>query len=143
MSWVALGFVFVATWCDLRTREIPDALSAALLILAGGASLLGISAATPLQAAAGAGVAFVATICFFQAGVLGGGDVKLLTAVGACVGPLLTASVLVWTGLFGGAFGFASLVHGRRDLAFVPAIAAGLAMVVFLQAGFFDVLLGR
>lgn len=135
MIWVALAFAVVAAVFDLRSREIPDGLSAALILAAVVAVLFGYSELSWLQVVGGAAVGFAIPLLLFGFGILGGGDVKLLTGIGAAVGPLLAASVLFWSGVFGGVLGLWALARGKKDLAYVPAIAAGLLMVSVLQAG--------
>jgi prepilin peptidase CpaA len=52
----------------------------------------------------GAGLGFGLLVVFFAVGGVGAGDVKLLTAVGAWIGPLLTYQVFVASALFGGLY---------------------------------------
>ena len=134
---IALALLLLAaSACDLKTRRIPNGLAAAGLLagLAGHAylgglpgvlwSLAGIAAALPL-------------LLLYAARAFGAGDVKLLLAVGALMGP----SFLLWT-LFGavctaGLLALASVVRrGRftlpppskaRRMPFAPAVALGAA----------------
>lgn len=90
-----------AAWWDLRARRIPNALTltgllAALLLrvpLGMGAVGLGLL---------GAGLAFGLSLVFFLAGGMGGGDVKLLAAVGAFLGPQRLWMALLAMALAGG-----------------------------------------
>ncbi len=128
--------LLAASACDLQTRRIPNGLCAAGVLagLAGHTdlsglpglawSLLGIAAALPL-------------LFLYAARAFGGGDVKLLMAVGALMGPVF----LLWTlgaALF--AAGLPALVsvvrRGRltlpplskaKRMPFAPAVAAGAA----------------
>src|SRR6185312_11937421 len=52
----------------------------------------------------GAGLGFGLLVVFFAVGGVGAGDVKLLTAVGAWLGPYLTYQVFVASALFGGVY---------------------------------------
>ena len=61
----------------------------------------------------------------FYLGGLGGADVKLVAALGAAVGPVSLLCVLFWTALAGGLLALAAKSRGKRDFAYVPAIAAG------------------
>jgi prepilin peptidase CpaA len=101
-----IAVVVAATACvyDLRTRRIPNALTfgAALIALlfhaltggpsalamAGGGWLLGIGLFVP----------------FFMLGGLGAGDVKLLGAIGAWLGPASVLRVGLYSALAGGVF---------------------------------------
>jgi prepilin peptidase CpaA len=85
-----------AAWTDYRSRRIPNALTvaglaAALLLRAG------IGSDAILDGLVGALLAFVLTLPLIVLGVMGGGDAKLLIAIGAFMGPrhFLWAGVLI------------------------------------------------
>lgn len=61
-----------------------------------------------------AGVVFAGSAGLFAAGVMGGGDVKLLTAVTLWAGPQLALMFLFITALAGGLVSLAVLVHAKR-----------------------------
>jgi prepilin peptidase CpaA len=96
MSVAISALMLVAAYCDVRTRRIPNVLT-----------VLGFAVAIGLRATAGLGagidgvtgavLAFVLCLPFFVLGVLGGGDAKLLMALGAFTGPrdLLMAMLLI------------------------------------------------
>ena len=86
LATVALvALLVLACWFDVRERRIPNALT-----LAGAAAALllrsGWGWGSVLEGAAGAGLAVVVGLVPFALGYLGGGDVKLLGAVGASMG---------------------------------------------------------
>jgi prepilin peptidase CpaA len=98
----ALAVAIVAAAFDLRTRKIPNVLTFGVTLLAvflhgytDGWRAAGLSAA---GWAAGVALFFP----FFALGGLGAGDVKLLGAVGACVGPLATVWVALYASIAGG-----------------------------------------
>ena len=96
MSVALSALMLAAAVFDVRSRRIPNALTVsgfvvaiALRFVAGpGAGIDGLT---------GAVLAFVLCLPFFVLGVLGGGDAKLLMAVGAFMGPrdLLMAMLLI------------------------------------------------
>ncbi len=86
---------------DIRSRRVPNALtltSAVAGILFG--ALTGGWAGAG-SSAAGAAVGLAVFLPFFALGGMGGGDVKLMGAIGAWVGPLTA----LWTGLYGAVAG--------------------------------------
>ena len=104
---VVLAVAFVAVAFDVRSRRIPNWLTfgAALvgLVYAGltaGWSGLGTAAAGWL---AGAALFFP----FFALGGMGAGDVKLLAALGAWLGPAESVWVAIFSGAAGGVLGLA------------------------------------
>lgn len=87
---------------DWRSRRLPNWLTLLTLILGVGLSLRGATHVAIGSSLAGAAVGFVFLFPAFALGALGGGDVKLLTAVGAWTGPVGVFVVLVLTTVFGG-----------------------------------------
>lgn len=93
---VFTALLLAAAWSDLRSRRIPNALTmsglaAALLLRA----LVGPEVL--IEGVVGALLAFVLTLPFLMLGVIGGGDVKLLIAIAAFMGPrhFLWAAALI------------------------------------------------
>jgi len=137
------GLLIGAAWQDLRTLHIGNGLSIAVATLFFVWAVLGlIEGSYSPQAfghsiACGAGL-FVVGAAAFAAGILGGGDVKLLAAVGLFAGPTGMVDLLLVTALAGGLLGVAVLAGApigrasaageaalRRRLPYGPAIAMG------------------
>lgn len=81
-----IALAVVAGWSDIRSRRIPNALTVgaaaaalALRALEGGLTMLG-------SGLLALGIAFLLAVPLFAVGAMGGGDVKLLAAVGAFLG---------------------------------------------------------
>jgi prepilin peptidase CpaA len=110
---VVVAVALTAVVFDLRTRRIPNLLTfgaaAAALVYAvydGGLSGLGLAAAGWL---AGAALFFP----FFALGGTGAGDVKLLAALGAWLGPIESVWMAMFAAMAGGVLGLVvALVHG-------------------------------
>ena len=105
--------VFVALCCagDLRTRRIPNWLTLPALVL--GLTLHVVLLGLPGLVASLSGVAVVTALLLpsFALGGIGGGDVKMMAAVGALLGPG-PAVISLMTGMVLG--GIVMLVHVAR-----------------------------
>ena len=136
MSFALVLLLLAASACDLKTRRIPNGITAAGMLagLIGHAYLSGLPGG--LWALAGIAAA-LPLLLLYAARAFGAGDVKLLMAVGALMGP----GFLLWT-LLGAvvAAGLLALVvvirRGRFTLPtpakasrmpFAPAVATGAA----------------
>lgn len=106
---VALGATF-----DVGTRRIPNAITVGGLAVA---LLLRLSlggAGGLVDGLLGALLAFLVTFPLFMLRSMGGGDVKLLTAVGAFLGPADTFVALLATALVGGVLAIVVSLRHRR-----------------------------
>jgi len=105
-----LALVVLAGASDLRTRRIPNALTVTGLGIA--LALRGAVGVEPLAIGLmGAVIAFVPAVLLVVVGGLGGGDAKLLAAVGAFVGPAGLPTTIFVTALVGGAMGAITVVR--------------------------------
>ena len=109
----AFALAAVACWFDVRTRRIPNWLTFP-------AAVLGIVAATAVHgghgtvsSAAGLLVGLALFFPLFVLKGLGGGDVKLLGALGAWLGTSMILGVAFYTTLAGGVLALALLVRYR------------------------------
>ena len=96
-----LVLVATAATIDWRTRRIPNWLNVMTLLLGLGLSFQGTIHTSPAMAFAGLAVGFILLVPAFALGAMGGGDVKLLTAIGAWTGPLGAVVVLIVASLVG------------------------------------------
>ncbi len=115
---VALALA-AASATDLRSMRIPNALTlpTAVLALAYHALTAGVGGLWFSFVGLALGLALM--LAPFLFGVMGGGDVKLMAAVGAWLGPVLTLEAFVLTTLVGG--GYALFELARR-----PAVLRGV-----------------
>jgi prepilin peptidase CpaA len=102
---VVAGVALIAVGWDIATRRIPNALTL-------GAALAALVVHTWVGGWNGAGMALVGwavgVALFFPVFALGGmgaGDVKLLGAVGAWLGPVAAVWVALYSGIAGGLMG--------------------------------------
>jgi prepilin peptidase CpaA len=154
---IAIG-MGAAAIIDLRTRRIPNLLTASLAAIGIGIAAAGIGRVGVGAALLGCllGLAFMLPGHIF--GATGAGDVKLLAAAGALLGPADTLYAFLYTAVAGGALALlvalsrrrlqttlgatARLVRGASDatseieaatsdnrFAYAPAIAIGVLVV--------------
>jgi prepilin peptidase CpaA len=108
---IAVGMALTACVTDLRSRRIPNVLTfggamAALVFHGVSAGKAGL-----LTSLAGWGLGLVFFLLPFALGGLGGGDIKLVAALGAWLGPTLTIWVAVHTGIAGGVLALVAAVR--------------------------------
>jgi prepilin peptidase CpaA len=123
--------LLVALVTDVRTRRIPNWLTAG--IAAGGFGLaFGGGSVTPAQAGLGLLAGLLLMMPGHLIGATGAGDVKLMAAVGAMVGPGLVLRAFLYTAVAGGVFALAvatrrgllvSTLQGAGHLVMAPADA--------------------
>lgn len=102
MPYAALLLALIAGVFDYRSRRIPNWLSLTGLAagLAGNLYLSGFNGLK--QAALGCGLALLLYLPLFLLRAMGGGDVKLMAALGSIIGPNAWLIVFILTALLGG-----------------------------------------
>jgi len=140
IAWFALAVVIIAAGFDLRRREVPDLIPLLLLVAAVAVAVLGQHPGGWLGLVTGLALALAIAWPLLTLRALGGGDVKLLVAIGAALGPLSLLGVLFWTALAGGLLALVTWARGSRRFAYVPAIAAGVLVQCVWPTGVGDVL---
>jgi prepilin peptidase CpaA len=140
---LTLALLATATVTDLRGRRIPNALTIP-------AAVLGVALQAALGGPGGAQIAALGWLVGFGLlalpcllGWMGGGDVKLLAAVGAAQGPTLVLSAGLYGMLVGGLASLAILLQSpasassgrpsRRTLAYAPALALGTLIALLAR----------
>jgi prepilin peptidase CpaA len=112
---LGIGFFAVVAYGDVRTRRIPNELAAAVGALGlARISLAGDAGAALCTVVASAAV-FTAAFVLFRRGLVGGGDVKLLTAASLLVGYDQLLGFLFVMGLCGGLVALAILAADKLD----------------------------
>ena len=94
--------VALAAAIDWRSRRIPNWLVLGLLIIGLGLSAQGLTAVSFTYSLLGIAAGFVLLFPAFALGAMGGGDVKLLAAIGAWCGPVGALAVLLSATVAGG-----------------------------------------
>src|SRR5262249_31683102 len=105
--------VLTATIVDIRTRRIPNVLTASMTGLGLGLAAVGVGGAS----IGAAGIGFVVGVALMLPGHLlgatGAGDVKLMAAIGTLVGPVLMVKVFLFTAIAGGVLAVAVALRRR------------------------------
>lgn len=127
LAWMAVGLGCAATFDDLRRREVANWINLAGLVGGLGWHLWTGGAAGLGRAVAGAAAGFLVFLAFHIVGAMGAGDVKLMAAFGALLGPsgILPAALL--TAVAGGLLAGVWLAAKRsaRRIPYAPAITLG------------------
>ena len=103
-----------ATVIDLRSRRIPNALTGAMAGLGLALAVTGVSGVTLPGSIAGLVIGLAVMMPGYALGATGAGDVKLMGAVGAIVGPPLVLSAFICTSLAGGVLAIIVAVRRKR-----------------------------
>jgi prepilin peptidase CpaA len=113
-SAMTLGLLLVTAWRDVVTRTIPNTIGLLLVatgviarIVNGGPSALALSAGTAL-------LLFVLLLLAYSRGFIGGGDVKIMTALAVGLSPLDCYIFVIATAIAGGFLGICYLLLSRR-----------------------------
>jgi prepilin peptidase CpaA len=111
---LVLGAGLAAAVIDLNTRRVPNTLTGAvalagLLLAVSGYGRVGAGAAL-----AGCVIGLLLMLPGHLFGATGGGDVKLLAALGTLLGPWETITAFVVTAIAGGVIAIGVALHRRR-----------------------------
>jgi prepilin peptidase CpaA len=120
---LVLGVCLVAVFTDVRTRRIPNWLTFGLAGVAFAVHALDGWSALAASLAVFAAI-FLLGLFLFSAGIMGGGDVKLVAAAGAAFGYPDAASFVIYTMLAGGILALAVSAFQRRTLSVVRSSLA-------------------
>jgi prepilin peptidase CpaA len=103
----------VATVIDMRTRRIPNELTAAIAGVGVGLAASGTSGISVWASMAGFALGLALMMPGHALGATGAGDVKLMAAVGAVVGPSMVVTAFLFTAI-AGVLALAVAVRRRR-----------------------------
>jgi prepilin peptidase CpaA len=127
---IAVGSLAAAA-IDLRTRRVPNVLTG---IIAGTGLVMAVASWGPIgagAACAGGLIGLALMLPGYLFGGTGGGDVKLLAALGTMLGPQRTVTAFIAMALAGGVIALMVFLCRRwagntdRRFAYAPAVAFG------------------
>ncbi len=114
-AFVALAVgALAATVVDIRTRRIPNALTATMAGIGVGLAATGTSGVPLLASFAGFALGLALMMPGHALGATGAGDVKLMAAVGAMVGPGTVVTAFLFTAIVGGVMALAIAMRRQR-----------------------------
>ena len=114
------GLLLTAVLTDIRWLRIPNLIPLLLVGLFVVVAALSVLSSRPVDWPShllAGGIVFAVGIGLFAWNKIGGGDVKLLTAVALWHGLRLLPGLLLWTALLGGVLGLAFLFLRKSGLA--------------------------
>ena len=103
--------VGAGAFIDLRTRRVPNVLTVSLAALGIASAAAGLTGLTMQAAAVGLVLGMLFMMPGYLFGATGAGDVKLLAAVGAWLGPTHIGAAFLYTAIAGGVL---ALIVARR-----------------------------
>jgi prepilin peptidase CpaA len=137
--WPTLVVLAVATFTDLRSRRIPNWLVLPFMLagLIVPAWLLGWRGFGQSVEGLGLGAVVYGTLSII--GGMGMGDVKLVAAIGAWIGPKQLLFAILITAMAGGLIAVGAAIYGHfsgdtwksRKIPYAPAIAIGTLISFF------------
>jgi prepilin peptidase CpaA len=117
---------------DLRTRRVPNPLTALLATAGIALAATGLSGVSFGASLVGLALGLALMLPGHVFGATGAGDVKLFAAIGALLGPVPIAVAFVYTAIAGGVLALVVALHRRRrgqledhHFAYAPAILVG------------------
>jgi len=127
LAWMAVGLGCAAAMRDIHGRVIPNWLNVAAI--ACGLAYHAVRGGAPGAAMSveGALVGFGVFLGFYAMGAMGGGDVKLMAAFGALLGPSGILVTALLAAIIGGLVAAATLALDRRKrtIPYGPSIVLG------------------
>lgn len=126
--------VTVAAVFDLRTRRIPNWLCAAGLVCGFACQIALLRWAGAREAILGTGLALLIYLPLFALRAVGGGDVKLMAAVGSMAGPKAWITIFLVTAIVGGAMALVLIAVRGRTRRTLRNVGILLTELVHLRA---------
>jgi len=138
MQGVLLLGLIVAGISDVRSSRVPNILTFSLALTGLGFHSIADSGSGFLFSVEGFGLGLVLLLGFYIYGGMGAGDVKLLAAVGAVVGPQNVFVGFLFTALFGGLYAVALMVWHVGLARTAERIKVILVSMVFMRVNVTD-----
>ena len=121
----------LATIIDIRSRRIPNSLTAAMTGVGLGLALTGLSGVSLASSVTGLVVGLMLMMPGHMMGATGAGDVKLMASVGSILGIKLVVTAFLFTAIAGGVLAVAVALRRRR----LTATLAGTGRMIAAPTG--------
>jgi len=123
--------MLVAVVVDIRSRRIPNVLTATMAGLGIGLAAAGVTGVSLIGSIVGLIFGFGLMLPGHVLGATGAGDVKLMAAAGTLVGPVVVFKAFLFTAVAGGVLALAVAVRRKR----VSATLATTAQLLTAPGG--------
>ncbi len=123
IAFVIIG-ILIATAIDCRVRKIPNVLTFSMIILGFVANILQHGFLGFQNAFLGLCLGILLLYFPFQLGGVGGGDVKLMGAIGSLLGPVLIFKIFLASAICGGILSLAYMIKKKSVWKTFEAIKA-------------------
>lgn len=130
---VLLSVLVIAVVTDIRSHRVPNWLTLPAIIAGVGLNLISGGASGLLLSIGGLVLGMGLFIIFYMTGGMGAGDVKLMGAVGAMLGPQMVLMAALCTAIAGGIYALAIIMLHPRAKAQRTAIAEIFKNLVFFK----------
>jgi prepilin peptidase CpaA len=126
---LTIALISFAAWTDIRRGKVYNRLTAPAMLIGLALNLWhgGLSGLLASAEGIGLGLALL-LLSAFLGRLLGGGDIKLLMAVGALQGPVVLIAALLWMALIGGVLALAISLRERFLLKRLKSLGTGLVL---------------
>lgn len=137
MDYLIFAVIIVCGIIDFRKRIIPNKIVLPLVLFC---LLYRIATGSILMSLVGFAVgSLVGVICFLLKG-MGGGDVKLMAAIGAYVGTYSFLNILFVASILGSIYGFIKFMENRILVKKLKDLGTKLLLVYFNNLSIFNIL---
>ena len=133
-----LGVLIIATITDIRSHRIPNWLTLPAIITGLGLNLISAGAGGFLFGIEGLLLGIGLFIVLYIMGGMGAGDVKLMGAVGAMLGPQMVLMAAFYTAIAGGIYAVAVILFYPRARAKRRAIAETIKGFIYFKTFNYD-----
>lgn len=132
-TFILIAILAASLVCDLRSRTIPNLITIPAMVLGIIINIMKNQVEGIKLSFFGILISFLILIIPFYIGGLGGGDVKLMMAVGALMGPWFALNALIYTAVAGALMALGIIIYQKKLGKCFSNIMGYLASIFLLQ----------